>query len=618
MPTRSPARTSPPGTGRMSSRRSPGFRPRVRASPERRRRMPPPQSASQPKYIPGGRGGSPSRGRERRDFRNSSPRRSRSPLARPVEPKGRGFSPPKRKLSPKRDQPLSLERERERDRMGRSVMPSRKRSRSKSPPLAPAGREGHLSYLGGSVGGVDLSPGRYQNPSQDMDIPTRRVLSERFRGSRSSSFEKDRGDRPVFRGPEGTAYDISELKKISVDIRRTLSGNSSAAVERSAMNPDELVIVRRPDCGDRPVLRGTEGKDLNIDEPKKVSVDVRRSLPGKSSTKIERNLINPEKLVIVRRPGEGSRPIFEREEIVQARSDRRKYSPSYERRPSVEEHHRVVAIVGRSGSGHRYASPPPPPRYAESHRSRETYRPRSREREHSSREYVHEYDRGYEREKVRDDSHYDRRGDDVRHEVEVRHHREELKYSSRRERSRSYERPRDYGDDRLGSDLRMRINEKKERHDDRDGHHRMLEERDHRDRHHSMVQPSPPGSDRYKRDDSRVMPPERYYHKQPMPPPPEFASSTPRPDKFYKSWESSSPEYVPKGKFYYEHDNREDGYMRGAPRGRGMMNRGMPRGRGTMRGRPFRGMGPTRGGFIPNRGMTRRGGFAPRGFFNAF
>nr|CAD7458516.1 unnamed protein product [Timema tahoe] len=324
---------------------------------------------------------------------------------------------------------------------------------------------------------------------------------------------------------------------------------------------------------------------------------------------------------------------------MEAQSSRSKYGspPPYDRHGPMDEHRRVVAIVGDPGPGSRYS----PPRYADApHRSRDSYRPHSREHEHSSREYSRsrDYERGYEpREKIRDEHFESRRsgGDDLRHELESRR-REEPKYLTH-ERSRSYERSREYrGEDRPGSDLRMRITEKRaDRHDDRE--HRSLEDRDHR----PMMQPSPPGSDRRRvappdgyissrvdmergkpRDNGarpihhhpvpgpsvrREEPPERFHQK----PPPDF-SVPPRPDNrfHYKAWDAN-PEYVPKGRAYFEHDNREDGgMMRGVPRGRGII-RGIPRGRGVMRGRPFRGMGPTRAGFMPPRGMTRRGGYIP-------
>ncbi|KDR24036.1 hypothetical protein L798_09371 [Zootermopsis nevadensis] len=85
---------------------------------------------------------------------------------------------------------------------------------------------------------------------------------------------------------------------------------------------------------------------------------------------------------------------------------------------------------------------------------------------------------------------------------------------------------------------------------------------------------------------------------------PEFSNQ--RSDRFhYKSWDLN-PEHVPKGRAYFEHDNRDDEFMRGRSRGMGQRGSGT-HGRGTMRGRPFRGGAPTRN-FM---GRGRRG-YAPR------
>nr|CAD7427304.1 unnamed protein product [Timema monikensis] len=739
---RSPSQRATPPPPRIAPRRSPGFRTRGR-SPDRRRRMAPPVTAAT-KYVSSGRSGSPTRSRDRREFRHSPrrglsstpghaptfcpsqppdfpfPRRSRSPLQRAPEGKVRAFSPPKRKLSPpKRERPRSQERERT-----RAIMPSRKRSRTKSPPLAPVGpsREGPSHYGGGPGGPGDLSPSpRYQIPSVDVDHPRRVgsmaessvVRSRRFRDSSSGSYEKDMGERPVFRGPEGSGFDISELKKISVDIRRNLPG-SSVTVERNIINPEDVVLVRRPDLkvvfwpllsksyvrsfvawtrvydpfprdgrsqvrlscqsaekvslkpphlyflvahsfrvvtyltaegteksasrssvpstpnffktvmvcfgrqGNKTIGNGWStlrtnargGSGVAYEGPHPSRGEVRRRYENRRPSPGPKELVDQEfyypttkslyarksrilvfgrsllatpgqgGVVVCRVTGEGSRPIFEREEIMEAQSSRSKYGspPPYDRHGPMDEHRRVVAIVGDPGSGSRYS----PPRYADApHRSRDSYRPHSREHELSSREYSRsrDYERGYEpREKIRDEHFESRRsgGDDLRHELESRR-REEPKYLSH-ERSRSYERSREYrGEDRPGSDLRMRITEKRaDRHDDRE--HRSLEDRDHR----PMMQPSPPGSDRRRvappdgyissrvdmergkpRDNGarpihhhpvpgpsvrREEPPERFHQK----PPPDF-SVPPRPDNrfHYKAWDAN-PEYVPKGRAYFE------------------------------------------------------------------
>ncbi|PSN29104.1 hypothetical protein C0J52_26562 [Blattella germanica] len=327
---------------------------------------------------------------------------------------------------------------------------------------------------------------------------------------------------------------------------------------------------------------------------------------------------------------EGSRPIFQREEIIRA--------TRLDSVPPVEEHRRVVAIVdeapGQSqGGGTRFESPT---RYSDVRpRSRESYYPSSnpepppRDYSRSSREYDrgHGPSSGFEpRERSRDD-HFDRRSEDLRHELDLR--RRDERYP--REEGRRYERNLEYrggggGDsDRGSSDLRMRINEKRsDRHDDRESsHHRMIDMDRDRDRDQpprGMMQPSPPGSPSEGRpvDDGKIhsggsrpmmshrgRPGNRYHDGPPerFDEPPDFPNQ--RSDRFHhynKNWEGN-PEYVPKGRGYFEHDNREFVPMRG--RGRGMFRGNMIRGRGIMRGRPYRG-GPR--GFM---GRGRRGIYIP-------
>ena len=66
----------------------------------------------------------------------------------------------------------------------------------------------------------------------------------RFHGSAPGTIKKD-SDHPVFRGPEGTGFDINELKKITVDVRRNIPVNVDP-IERTIINPEDVVLVRRP------------------------------------------------------------------------------------------------------------------------------------------------------------------------------------------------------------------------------------------------------------------------------------------------------------------------------------------------------------------------------------
>lgn len=57
-------------------------------------------------------------------------------------------------------------------------------------------------------------------------------------------------ERSIFIGPEGTLIDLNELKKITVDIRRNLSGSHgpvpfSHGPLRYAFDPADVILIRR-------------------------------------------------------------------------------------------------------------------------------------------------------------------------------------------------------------------------------------------------------------------------------------------------------------------------------------------------------------------------------------
>lgn len=349
--------------------------------------------------------------------------------------------------------------------------------------------------------------------------------------------------------------------------------------------------------------------------------------------------------------GEGSRPIFAREEIMQASTERAIIPP-------VDDHRRIVAIRDvdpprMSGSHTRYEppSPPPPPRYSEG-RSRDAYYvpehrettaplPSHRDYGRSHRDYERPSTSGYERD--RRDDRYERRGDDLRHELDLR--RRDDRYPSHGEVVRTYERGRDYRGDSSSRDhdrgepshSRHHRRGSRDRSDERIDRIDRMERMERMERRPMMPQPSPPGSSERRRgamieDYDRGRRGEMRRSPSPLPPPPHggrrehhlppqehfHAEHPPPPERFHpmKPWEID-PEYVPKGRSYFEHDNRDE-MMRAPHRGRGMPNmRGGPmRGRGMMRGRPFV-RGPMRG-FMGGRATGRRGSYVPRGFYSMY
>jgi len=75
-------------------------------------------------------------------------------------------------------------------------------------------------------------------------------------------------DSSIFCGPEGTVIDLNELKKITVDIRRNLPRGvaGSHGPLRFVFNPSDIVIVRRPGEGSRPIFDREELKPRSIEE----------------------------------------------------------------------------------------------------------------------------------------------------------------------------------------------------------------------------------------------------------------------------------------------------------------------------------------------------------------
>nr|ABW36158.1 complementary sex determiner [Apis dorsata] len=83
--------------------------------------------------------------------------------------------------------------------------------------------------------------------------------------------------------------------------------------------------------------KGSEGTQINATELRKIKVDIHRVLPGKPTTattdELKRDIINPEDVMLKRRTGEGSKPIFEREEIKDVLKTN-----------EITEHHTVLVV----------------------------------------------------------------------------------------------------------------------------------------------------------------------------------------------------------------------------------------------------------------------------------
>ncbi|XP_076233052.1 uncharacterized protein LOC143178349 isoform X2 [Calliopsis andreniformis] len=228
-----------------------------------------------------------------------------------------------------------------------------------------------------------------------------------------------------------------------------------------------------PSSGKMLLFKGPEGTQISVTELRKIKVDIHRNIPGKSAiNELQRDIVNPEDVVVKRRAGEGSKPIFEREEIQRAVS----------KVEEVEEHRTVISVnngnlENKSKTCKRRSISLSPtrtqsrsPRRTSSrhsrhedhkHDGRETYRSsrdrgrsrdRSRERKDSHKEkdkrriqsYNVEEDNFRERRSRRDNSRSRER--DQRKWDRGSHHRDERSY--REHRGRSRERSRDRRTDR--------------------------------------------------------------------------------------------------------------------------------------------------------------------------
>ncbi|XP_046397870.1 uncharacterized protein LOC124164545 isoform X4 [Ischnura elegans] len=499
-------------------------------------------------------------------------------------------------------------------------IPLRKRSRSKSPIRDKLHRSHSSSHYnvrdddgrydeGPVTKGSSYSAGRtsalgavssrnYSTSPRRHEIPPKRYIGEpvvRYAGGVS-----DIGDsRPVYRSPDKTesaGYSDRELKQFKVKIRQKPSVGESR-INRQIVDPEDIVMVRRPgvsEVGDsRPVYRGpekTESGSYSDRELKQIKIGIHQKLSVDES-RINRQIVNPEDIVVVRRPG-----------------DARLESISPNPFPSVERQ-------GRRDNARSYSnlSPSPPPRIASSYSGG---RSRDYEQAGTSRTLPSMSSQSRHKE--------GRHGEDLRYELEFRR-RDESSYERGNRELRT-------DSDGASSDLRLRINEKHTsehrnlshyhrgegtpiihskivsqrgyvEHQHAEGHQEYRQRGFERGDGHSAVVPS-----------QHAMESEDYQSRSGFR---NKSSSSSIP-----SWDGN-PEYVPKGRAYYEHDNRDEEWVRmgasGGPRrsrggrfaggigGRGRAFRGgyHPRGRGRGRGNP-RGYfgGPGR----PNRGYVRGGG----------
>ncbi|XP_053991325.1 female-specific protein transformer-like [Hylaeus volcanicus] len=248
--------------------------------------------------------------------------------------------------------------------------------------------------------------------------------------------------------------------------RRSTSNTSKPSILSEKLESSE---------GSTPLFKGPEGTKISTTELRKIKVDIHRKIPGKSTPcELQRDIVNPEDVVLKRRAGEGAKPIFEREEIKGTTLVTEE----------IEEHRTVVtvnneALENKSSAFKRRSASLSSVR-TRSHSPRRTI---SRHSRHEDSKYGdkggHRSDRGKNR--SRDESREYKEKDRRRtqsHNVEEDHSRE--KRRSHRDHSRSREREskrwdRDfhYRDERSYREYRGRSRERSRERRDRDRERRV-------------------------------------------------------------------------------------------------------------------------------------------------
>ncbi|XP_043275810.1 female-specific protein transformer-like [Venturia canescens] len=186
------------------------------------------------------------------------------------------------------------------------------------------------------------------------------------------------------------------------------------------------------------LFNGPEGTKIDLTELRRIKVDIHRNLTTtETSNELQREIVDPEDVKVKRRQGEGSKPIFEREEL------KKPIDPASE----VEERRTVVSVSDlkterrKSSPKKRSASPTSPSarssvrRHTDSHDSRyENFRRHAdRHTEHRSHKQSGESDRGRSKEhRARHES------DDTRRHRSLRKPSHDASQDHRDRRNRSH------------------------------------------------------------------------------------------------------------------------------------------------------------------------------------
>ncbi|KAF7997602.1 hypothetical protein HCN44_006173 [Aphidius gifuensis] len=254
---------------------------------------------------------------------------------------------------------------------------------------------------------------------------------ERHKQERIEKFELERARKLALQKSKTnrSSHSPDSSRSRSRDNNKSRSGNHSIACKTSIMS-------EKCDTGSSStkLFKGPEGTKISIDELKKIKIEIGKQKKIGSTNKtadIERDIINPEDVIVRRRDGEGANPIFEREELNP------KDTEDKERRVIVETNEKNENKRRRSIS----LSPPrrsrSPSRRTSRHESSSRHHGNHNERHGSPREHRNSRHSSYHRSPLRD-------------ERDSRYH------SSRSSTHRDYHHARDNSRDRRNGDDRIR------------------------------------------------------------------------------------------------------------------------------------------------------------------
>nr|AAS86652.1 complementary sex determiner [Apis mellifera] len=229
---------------------------------------------------------------------------------------------------------------------------------------------------------------------------------------------------------------IREIEKLGSE--RSKSRSPDSRDRSNTSNTSKTIILSN---------KGPEGIQINATELQKIKLEIHRDLPGKSTTttvEVKRDIINPEDVIVIRRTGEGSKPLFEREEIKNVLTKINK----------IEEHDTVLVVnIEKSGKESK--------KYATSSNS---LRNRTHGFQHTSSRYSRE--RSCSRDRNREYRKKDRQYEKLHNEKEklLEERTSRKRYSRSREREqKSYKNENSYRKYRETSKERSRDRTERER-----------------------------------------------------------------------------------------------------------------------------------------------------------